>query len=340
MEEKSIACDRPVGQRGPESDFYNDLEILATAEHFFFKFKLNKIRVWHIPGETCVGIELDYINPSNNELMRPGPHIGYTTELNIACADLQLDLDEYVVDFRGAAKSKVDFLHFRTNKGRYAEFGNPNAQGRFRYRIPSKSCLIALMVGLSFTLEYIEIATMPVDSMNIFPEPEVSMSAYYPMCPSIVYKSRYYGVEKQNCIMVDDFYSLDLHSTIKRKTSKIAEVNALVTSKGIFGLEVVYLVNGNYETTNYNYQNAYGETDFQRQLFQVAENDSITGASVSVSSNGITSVTFETFKRRAQTLGRKKGDLHQVSITHGCEVVATRGYFSSSGLLGLVFYYV
>ncbi|CAG9311491.1 unnamed protein product [Blepharisma stoltei] len=335
--EEEIDIKASVGKYTEDIELHNDLEILATKEHFFTRYKLHKVKCWHIPGVVVVGTELTFINHSTGELLSPGPHIGYALDdTKVTSAELLLDLDEFVIELSGRAKTSIDFIHFRTNKGKYAEFGNPWAVGQFRYKLPRNHAILSLIVGIGQTLQYLSVQPIPIEAAPV----EQSISQLSPTSnrsPTIIIKSQYFGVEKSTAIIVDDFFALNLHDHVKNKTSKIIGIN-LISGAKIYGMEVVYSMNQRIVMSNYNMGNAVNIKKGVRDAFQIEEQDFLVEVIGTKDSKGISSLCFVTQNDKRFYYGKQKGE--QFSIhSEGLEIVAIRGVFINTQVLGIMGYF-
>lgn len=335
--EEELDIKTPVGKEPVDLELHNDLEILATTEHFFTKFKLYKVKCWHIPGVTVIGTELVFINHQSGDLLCPGPHIGYALDdTKVTSAELVLESDEYVIELSGRAKTTIDFLHFRTNRGKYAEFGNPWALGQFKYKLPRGHAVLSLIVGIGGSLQYLSVQPIPIENNHV----EHNAGMLRPTSnrsPNLITKSQYFGVEKSSAIIVDDFFALDLHDYVKRKMSKIIGLNIISGAK-IYCLEIVYNLDQRIVTSNYNMNNSQNIKKGIRDSFQIEEDDCLIEVRGSKDSKGITSLAFITQSGKKYSYGKLKGE--QFEITYeGLELVAFRGVFIASQVLGIMAYF-
>ncbi|CAG9311708.1 unnamed protein product [Blepharisma stoltei] len=334
-----IDIKKGIGTNPSELEMHNDIEILSTTrDQFYNDYKLNKIKCWHIPGCTIIGIELNFINPRTGDLLCPGPHIGYAYDERVTSAELILGYDEYLTELNGCAKTTIDFLHFHTNKGRYAEFGNALALGAFKYKIPRGYSIFSLLVGIRDTLSYIAVQPIQIKNIPLELSPASEMAPTNNYQPSTIVKSKYYGIEKQFSLTVDDFYALQLHPHIKRKTSKIIGIN---TSAGrrIYGLEILYNKNEKFESSSYNYSNSSRSEKTTCYSLQIEENDYLVGISGYVDGKGLSMVEFCTANEKRWRYGKAKGEAFVIPNENRLEIVALRGTFMSTQVLGVSAYF-
>lgn len=337
--EVEIDIKKAVGRNPSDLEMHNDLDVLSNArDEFFTAYKLNKVKCWHIPGQTIVGIELNFINPKTGDLLCPGPHIGYSYDERAVSAEIVLGFDEYITELKGRAKYSIEFLHFHTNKGRYAEFGNPQALGPFRYRLPRGYSVFSLIVGIDETLSYLAVQPVAIENIPLEIIEVPPLAASNNNSPPIIIKSKYYGAEKQSALTVDDFYALELHPHVKRKTSKIIGINTAAGHR-IYGLEILYSKNQKFESSSYNYSNSSRSVKSTKYTFSLDESDYLIGISGYLNSKGLSMLEFMTANNKRYRYGKQKGEPFVIPNKNRLEIVAIRGVFSSAQMLGLSAYF-
>lgn len=104
MDERVLDIADFAGVHLDRCDVYNDLEVLAAiTEKFCSSYKLHKIKGWYKLAGPLIGLELQFINPRNEDLLIPGPHVGKEPCNMMIDAELELDSDEYITEVRGNA---------------------------------------------------------------------------------------------------------------------------------------------------------------------------------------------------------------------------------------------
>lgn len=337
--ERELTDSMGAGFRHEDTDLYNDLEVLAITGSFFQHFKLYKIKGWHSRGDRVIGLELSYINPESGETMNPGPHIGTDYNDNTDTCEMTLEDDEYLQDVKGADSQFIDFLHFRTNKGKYLEIGNPNAKNKFRFKIAKGQSVISFIFGVGSCLHYIAFQSMPLEHLPIAKFTRQVMRMNTPVYPTVIKRSQYYGVIRIGSCIHDDFQTFNLHPHVRRKTCRILRISAIWINM-ITGLEITYEVNQETESSSYNYTKAAQNEFASMGCIDIPEGDFINFIEGSYDDIGITSLIFSTESKITMRFGETRGDTFSVKLDKTSEVIALRGVYSTQGLHALMVYSV
>lgn len=337
--ERELSETTGAGFRHEDTDIYNDLEVLAITGSFFQNFKLYKIKGWHFRGSRVMGLEFSYLNPDSGEQMHPGPHIGTDYNDNTDTSEIILDDDEYIQDVKGADSKIIEYLHFRSNKGRYLELGNPNAKNKFRFKLANGQIIISFMLGVGDCLHYILPQSMPLEHLPIAKAPKPVARMNNPIYPTIIKRSQYYGFVLVGSCMHDDFQEFNLHPHVRRKTCRIMRISAVWTSM-ITGLEITYEINRETRASLYNYSIAAYNEYAATSTNQILKNDFINSIQGTYDEHGITGLILGTHLKNSIIFGHSRGDTFEVKLDDDSEVIAFRGVFTTKGLHGLMVYSV
>lgn len=329
-----------AGDKDPRDLVHNDLSDLSVRPNFFKLYKLSSIKAWHIRGHVIQGIHLTYKNPQSGHLVTVGPHVcNSLEEQQVSSAVLELDSDEYLEEVRGFHNETVNYVLFRTSKGKYAEFGDPRNGNEFRFRAPKGNHIICISYGFNdYTLKFLEITLAPLAFMPSIPVPPPQTETLVGP-PRIIQRTDYLGAEDKSGTVVDDFFALNLHPSIRENQVRIVQISAL-HSRHLLGMEVIYQVGSDIKSTSYNF-NPQRHANSTKHCLELEEGEVVTEVACVAEGRYITCMTLVTSTGHHLMCGHQpKGERMQALTPKDCAVLAFRGMFDQEGVQALMMYYL
>ena len=252
---------------------------------------------------------------------------------------MELDSNEYLEELRGFSDSHVNYILFRTSKGKYAEFGNPKQGNEFRFKVPKGSHIFSLKFGFSpVALKFIEVTLAPVAYMPSVAVP-VPVSEPFQGIPRIIRRTEYIGSENNTGTVTDDFFAFNLHPLVREGQVKILQINALY-ARTLLGLQVIYQASDEVKKSEYNFNLSRFENATHSSI-EISDSDYITEIATLSDNRYITCLSVGTAQRKHWLCGHQgKGERLNSVTPSGCQVLAFRGMFDADGVQALMVYYI
>lgn len=337
---RDLGPDDFAGEKEPRDQVYSDIEELSNRSSFFKLYKLASIKCWHIRGHVIQGLHLTYQNPSNGDCVTVGPRVcNSLEEQQVSSAILSLDTDEYLEEIRGFHNSTVNYILFRTSKGKYAEFGDPRNGSEFRFRAPKANHILCISYGFNdFALKFLGITIAPLACMpSVSVAPPQAERIVGP--PRIIQRTDYIGSEDKSGTVIDDFFSLNLHPHIRENQVHIVQISAL-HNRHLLGLEIIYQIGPDLKSSSYNF-NPQRHVNSTKHCLELEEGETVVEVMCMAEGRYISCLTLVTSTGHHLMCGHPpRGEKMQALTPKTCTILAFRGMFDQEGVQALMMYYL